>query len=184
MSVTLTKEHKSSRWQVFSSGDWEAACDTSSPWALREQRQPSSVNLQTIYTRLNVSHDSTKSTASRYVTVSAHFHPGLVLQLDSASNLQVSYQQILTGRPRLKHDHRQEGIPPSWSADSSVCADRLQVAKENAFAWRKWVVLRMHLPVPAHVIACDLVSCRLYIAQGLYGGVLRCAPRRIWTRLM
>ena len=34
-----------------------------------------------------------------------------------------------------------------------------------------------HLPVPVHVIACDLVSCRLYIyiAQGLYGGVHRCA---------
>ena len=29
--------------------------------------QPRSVSLQTIYTRLNVSHDSTKSTASKYV---------------------------------------------------------------------------------------------------------------------
>ena len=34
-----------------------------------------------------------------------------------------------------------------------------------------------HLPVLVHVIAYDLVSCRLYIyvAQGLYGGVHRCA---------
>ena len=112
---------------------------------LREQRQPCSVSLQTIYTRLNVSHDSTRSTASRYVTVGTHFHPGFVLQRGSASNLQVGYQ-ILTGRPRLKHNHRQEGIPPSWSADPPLCADRFQVTtdcdrskKENAFVWRKWV---------------------------------------------
>ena len=59
-----------------------------------------------------MSHDSTKNTASRYVTVSAHFHSGFVLQRGSASNLQVGYQ-ISTGRPRLKHNHRQEGIPPS-----------------------------------------------------------------------
>ena len=87
---------------------------------LREQRQPCSVSLQTIYTRLNMSHDSTKSTSSTYLTVSAHFHPGFVLQWCSASNLQVGYQ-ISTGRPRLKHNHRQEGIPPSWSADPSLC---------------------------------------------------------------
>ena len=68
-----------------------------------------------------MSHDSTRSTASRYVTVSAHFYPGLVLQLASASNLQVGYQ-VSTGRPRLKHNHHQEGIPPSWSADTSVRA--------------------------------------------------------------
>ena len=92
-----------------------------------------------------MSHDSTKSTASRYLTVRAHFYPGLVVQLGSASNLQVGYQ-ISTVRPRLEHNHRQEGIPPSWSADPSLCADRLQVAtdcdhskKENAFVWRKWV---------------------------------------------
>ena len=65
------------------------------------------------YTRLNGSHDSIKSTASRYVTFTAHFHPGLVLQLGSWYNLQVGYQ-ISTGRPRLKRNHRQEGIPPSW----------------------------------------------------------------------
>ena len=59
-----------------------------------------------------MSHDSTKSTASRYLTVSAHFYPGLVVQLGSASNLQVGYQ-ISTGRPCLEHNHRQEGIPPS-----------------------------------------------------------------------
>ena len=69
--------------------------------------------MQTIYTRLNMSHNSTKSTANRYVTVSAHFYPGLFLQLGSWSNLQVGYQ-ISTGRPRLKRNHRQEGIPPSW----------------------------------------------------------------------
>ena len=74
-----------------------------------------------------MSHDSTKSTASSYVTVSAHFYPELVLQLVSASNLHVDYQ-VSTGRPRLEHNHRQEGIPPSWSADTSVCADRIQVA--------------------------------------------------------
>ena len=61
------------------------------------------------------------STASMYLTVSAHFHPELVLQLGSVSNLQVGYQ-ISTVRPRLKHNHRQEGIPPSWSADLSVRA--------------------------------------------------------------
>ena len=82
-----------------------------------------------------MSHDSTKSTANRYVTVSAHFHHGLALQLGSAYNLQVSYQ-ISTGRPRLKYNPRQEGFPPFWSADPSVCADRLQVTKENAFAGR------------------------------------------------
>ena len=69
--------------------------------------------MQTIYTRLNMSHNSTKSTANRYVTVSAHFYPGLFLQRGSWSNLEVSYQ-ISTGRPRLKRNHRQEGIPPSW----------------------------------------------------------------------
>ena len=53
------------------------------------------------------------STANRYVTMSAHFHPELVLQLGSVSNLQMGYQ-ISTGRPRLEHNHRQEGIPPSW----------------------------------------------------------------------
>ena len=68
-----------------------------------------------------MSHDSTKNTASRYVIVSAHFYPGLVLQLGSASILQVAYQ-ISTGRPRLKRNHRQEGISPSCSADPSVCA--------------------------------------------------------------
>ena len=60
-----------------------------------------------------MSHDSTKSTAIRYVTVSAHFHPGLVVQLGSWYDLQVGYQ-ISTGRPRLKRHHGQEGIPPSW----------------------------------------------------------------------
>ena len=45
-----------SLWYVLSSGH---------AWALREQRQPCSVILQTIYTRRNVSHDFTKSTASR-----------------------------------------------------------------------------------------------------------------------
>ena len=84
-----------------------------------------------------MSHDSTKGTASRYVTVSAHFHPELLLQLGSAYNWQVGYQ-ISTVRPRLKHNDRQGGNPPSLSDDPTVCADRLQVAKENAFAWRKW----------------------------------------------
>ena len=47
----------------------------------------------------------------------AHFHsepsPELALQLGSGSKLQVGYQ-IPTGRLRLKRNHRQEGIPPSW----------------------------------------------------------------------
>ena len=41
-----------SLWCVISSGH---------AWVLKEQRQPCSVSLQTIYTRLNVSHDSTKN---------------------------------------------------------------------------------------------------------------------------
>ncbi len=90
-------------------------------WTRLDVRQPCVVSLQTTYTRLNVSHDSTKSTTSRYVTVSAHFYPGLVLQLGSASNLHVDYQ-LLTGRPLLIHNNCQEGIPPSWSADPSVSA--------------------------------------------------------------
>ena len=93
-----------SLWYVISS--WHA-------WALREQRQLCSVSLQTIYTRLSVSHDSITSKAKRYLTVSAHFYSGLVLHQVSWSELQVGYQ-ISMGRPRLKRNHRQEGFPPSW----------------------------------------------------------------------
>ena len=44
------------------------------------------------------------------LTVSAYFHPELSPEL---ALQQVGYQ-ILTGRLRLKRNHRQEGIPPSW----------------------------------------------------------------------
>ena len=60
-----------------------------------------------------MSHDSIKSTARRYLTVSAHFYSGLVLHQGSWSELQVGHQ-ISMGRPRLKRNHRQEGFPPSW----------------------------------------------------------------------
>ena len=60
-----------------------------------------------------MSHGSIKSTARRYLTVSAHFYSGLVLHQGSWPELQVGYQ-ISMGRPRLKRNHRQEGFPPSW----------------------------------------------------------------------
>ena len=94
-----------------------------------------------------------------YLTVSAHFYPGLVVQLDSGSNFQVGYLTISTGLPLLKHNHRQEGIPPSWSADLSMCADRLQVAtecdhKKHSLGGSGGVLFL----VSAHVIAS--VRCR------------------------
>ena len=94
--------------------------------------------------------------------MSAHFHPGPVLQLGSASILQVGCQ-ISTGRPRLKHNHRQEGIPPSWSVDPSVCARQITSSYEfkKAFAWRKWGCSLPAFPLPdsAHVIACSTAEC-------------------------
>ena len=97
---------------LFDCGEWEAACDASSPLDTPGCYE-SKDNHCSVMILLR--------TTIRYVTVSAHFHRGFVLQRGSASNLQMGYS-ISTGRPRLKHNHRQEGIPPSWSADPSVCA--------------------------------------------------------------
>ena len=88
-------------------------------------------------------------TAIKYVTASAHFHPGLVVQLGSASNWQVGYQ-ISTGRPRLEHNHRQEGIPPSWSADPSVCVRQKYKLLQNVIIQRAFAPAFIYIYIYIH----------------------------------